>query len=177
MMAYQYPNQRTYEAVNCLGLQCLAGGLSGHQCKFTKDDRNMRRATVDIHLGDWIRHDSNLVNGKGFIEQVVMRSIQELLSVIWITGEKPGAALLILERDAKSVQGLQDSYLAVSSSIQICLGMRVAIDWMTDSIMLCYDFQFRIQERQSCPFYYDPHQAISNQFFGPRSNVRNNWNP
>lgn len=176
-MAIQYPNPNTYQAVSLLGLQCLVGRLSGHTCRFTRDDRDMRRATVDVQLGEWIHHDMDWRYGKGFIEQVVMAAMQDLLSMVWISGEKPGASLLILERDKASMQGFDENYLSVSVITQICLGMFVARDWMTDQATLRYDFQFRIQERQPRPFYYDPHQAISNQFLGPRSNVRNNWNP
>lgn len=131
----------------------------------------MRLATVDVQIGDCLRYEP-----RGYIEHVVMAAIQDLLSMVWISGEKPGASLLILERDATSISGLEDSYLSVSSTTQICLGMRVAEDWMNDQITLRYDLQFRIEERPSSTFYYDPNQAISNQFLG-RSNVRNNWNP
>lgn len=174
-MAYYY---NPYQAVSMLGLHCLVGALSGHPCSFTRDDRDMRRATVDIDLGEWINHDSNWINGNGYIEHVVMCAIQELLSAVWITGEKNGARLLVLERDHKSMLGLTDSYLVVSPSSQVCLGMCVARDWMTNQIKLRYDLEFKIQERPGCvPFYYDPHQAISSQFLWPRSNARNNWNP
>lgn len=144
-MASPYPQSYDHGLIIQIGLSCLAGALNDHKATLIQhSDPGIRRAAAVMQLQyPLLDHINPLQND--YVLAGVQKTIQDLVSMVWIRGEQKHAELLVLDKRDEALGGEANQVaFGKNEKTGLALNMQIAYDVTKLQMITQFSFYFRV---------------------------------